>query len=202
MRLADEFDDLDLGLTAETPARPSRSRRVWPYAVLAIALALACAYLIRERYENATAIVRLTRQAERLEQHQDSILETQDEVGEALAELSEKSAAEAELHYGRGDRGGALADLDRAMHLLDLAQDLGKCACGGTTTKRVDRKLKEIVNLLQLTHEELSRLAQHEARDKRKRAPMPKQEVQPNSTRSGSPPPAETKPEPRGEPDA
>lgn len=200
--MADEFDDLDISLTEEMPARRSRGRRAWPYMLLAVLLALACAYLIRERYENATAVGRLQKQVQRQESKQTDLADMMTEVGDALVELSEYAASEAELHHGLGDRKQALADLDRAMHLLDLAQDLGKCTCGGTTTKRVNNKLKELVVLLEPTEEEVPGLTLESDRRKPGQRQTPKQDVEPNSNRSGSPPPADTKPEPRGEPDA
>ena len=170
--------------------------------LLAVLLALACAYLNWERYENATAITRLTRQAERLEGKQADLADMMTEVGDALVELSEQSASEAELHQGLGNRKQALADLDRAKHLLDLAQDVGKCLCGGKPAKRVNNKLKGLVALLEPTEEELPGFTLESDRRKPKNRQTPKQDIEPNSTRSGSPPPAETKPEPRGEPDA
>ena len=194
--MADEFDDLDLDLAPEAPRRPPGSRRTWPYALLAIALALACAYLLLERYQNVTAVGRLTRQVARLEGKQTESQDIQNQVSDALVELAEYAASEAELHHGLGDRTQALADLDRAMHVLDLAKDLGKCVCGGTPTKRVNNKLKELIALVEPTEEELPRLALGEYPQ------TPKQNIEPNTSRSGSPPPVEPKPKPRGEPDA
>ena len=184
--------------------------------LLAVLLALACAYLIWERYENATAVGRLQKQVQRQESKQTELAETMTEVGDALVELSEYAASEAELHHGLGNRKQALADLDRATHLLDLAQDLGNCLCAGKPAKRVNNKLKGLVALLEPTEEELPGLTLESDRpkpenrqtpkrsDRRKprHRQTPKQDVEPNSSRSGSPPPAEAIPEPRGEPDA
>ncbi len=205
IRLTDEPDDLDPGLTEETPPRPSRSRRVWPYALLAITLAHACAYLVWERYENAAAVGRLQKQVQGQESKQTELADTMTEVGDALVELSEHSASEAELHHGLGNRTQALADLDRARHLLDLAQDLGKCLCAGKPAKRVNNKLKGLVALLGPTEEELPGLTlesdrpkpgnqqtpKQSGRRKPRTRQTPKQDIEPNSTRSGSPPPAE-----------
>jgi len=158
--LSSELDDLDLNLTGPPPQRRSPgSRRVELYAFLAFVLAVACAYLIWERNETVVITEQMQEQLQVLQKQRDRWNAARDEVGEALVELSDHAAGEAELHHSQKNRKQALADLDQALYLFRLAEKMGKCGCGDTHGGQVDEKIKAVIKALQPTEEELPRLA-------------------------------------------
>ncbi len=158
--MSHELDDLDLNLTGPPPKRRSPgSRRLELYAFLAFVLAVACAYLIWERNETVVTTEQMQERLQVLEKQQDQWKTARDEVGEALVELSDHAAGEAELHHSQKNRKQTLADLDQALHLFELAEKMGKCGCGDTRGGEVDEKIKAVIKALQPTEEELPRLA-------------------------------------------
>ncbi len=157
--MTDEYDELDLDLGGPPPARPAHARRVGMYAFLAFVLAVACAFLVWERNETAATTKQMQKRLQVLQDRWDKIQARQEGVGDALVNLSDHAVAEAELHHSLGKRKQALADIDRAMHLFELAEKMGKCGCGDTLGAQVKRKMKAVIETLQPTEEELPRLA-------------------------------------------
>ncbi len=159
VRLTDEYDELDLDLSGPPPPRPANARRVGLYAFLAFVLAVACAFLVWERNETTATTKQMQKRLQALQDRRDKEQVRQEGVGDALVNLSDHAVAEAELHHSLGNRKQALANIDRAMHLFELAEKMGKCGCRDTAGAQVKRKMKALVEALKPTEGELPRLA-------------------------------------------
>ena len=180
--MADEYGELDLDLSGPPPARPADRSRVGLYAFLAFVLAVACAFLVWERNENVAALASLEESVPGLKDQRDELRTRQDEVGDALVNLSDYAAAQAELHHSLGKRKQALADLDQAICLFELAKKMGKCGCGDTHGGQVDRKIKAVRKVLRPTKEELPGLAAKLHAGEAETEPTSEDEVQPEAT--------------------
>ena len=160
--MSDEFDDLNLDIDQPEPAPRSRRRAVSTplYMLVAVLLAGACAYLVRLHDENRVLIQRLQEQQQRAQDQYEKLRGPSEEVREALTELADHAASETTLHYSLGNRKQALADLDRAQKLLQLADGLKTCNCPSeaASVQAVQKKLDKLMADLQPTEQELSEL--------------------------------------------
>ena len=159
--MSNEFDDLNLDIDQPEPAPMSRRRAVSTplYMLMAVLLAGACAYLVQLHGENRVLIQRLQDQQQRAQDQYEKLKGPSKEVGEALTELADHVANEAELHSSQGNRKQALADVEQARHLLGLAKKLNACSsCPNRETDPIDAKLTKLIDKLQPTQEETARL--------------------------------------------
>ncbi len=163
--MSNEFDDLDLDIDQPEPAQMSRRRAVpTPLCLLvAVLFAGACAYLVRLHGENRVLIQLLQDQQQRAQDQYDQYEKLKGpgkEVREALTELADHAASDTTLHHSQGNRKQALADLDRAQKLLQLADDLKTCDCPNETKpiQAVKYKLDRLIADLQPTEQELPAL--------------------------------------------
>ena len=160
--MSDEFDDLNLDIDQPEPAPRSRRRAVSTplYMLVVVVLAGACAYLVWLRSEDRVLIQLLQDQEQRARDQYEELRGPSKDVREALTELADHAASEATLHHSLGNRKQALADLDRAQKLLQLADDLRTCNCPSETEsiQAVQNKLDKLMADLQPTEQELSEL--------------------------------------------
>ncbi len=160
--MSNEFDDLNLDIDQPEPAPRSRRRAVSSplYMLVAVLLAGACAYLVWLHGENRVLIQLLQEQQQRARDQYEKLRGPSKEVREALTELADHAASETTLHHSLGNRKQALADLDRAQKLLQLADDLKTCNCPSETAsiQAVQNKLDKLMADLQPTEQELSEL--------------------------------------------
>ena len=160
--MSNEFDDLDLDIDQPEPTPMSRRRAVPTtlYMLMAVLLAGACAYLVRLHGENRVLIQRLQDQQQRAEDQYEKLRGPNKEVREALTELADHAASDTTLHHSQGNRKQALADLDRAQKLLQLADDLKTCSCPSETKpiQAVQNKLDKLMADLEPTEQELPAL--------------------------------------------
>jgi len=158
--VSNEFDDLDLVMDQPQPT-PKNRRQAVPtqlYMLVAILLAGACAYLAWLHNEDQKAIQQLQEIADKADEQRVQFTNSTKEVTEALAELADHAANEAELHISQDSRKQALADIEQARHLLGLARKLTTCDCHTPEMKPIDAKLTKLAENLQPTKEEAARL--------------------------------------------
>jgi len=160
--VSDEFDDLNLDIDQPEPAPRSRRRAVSSplYMLVVVVLAGACAYLVWLHNEDRVLIQLLQDQEQRARDQYEELRGPSKEVREVLTELADHAASETTLHHSLGNRKQALADLDRAQKLLQLADDLKTCDCPSETEsiQAVQNKLDKLRADLQPTAQELSEL--------------------------------------------
>ena len=158
--MSDEFDDLNLDIDQPEPAPRSRRRAVSTplYTLVVVLLAGACAYLVWLYNEDQTAIQQLQGLMQKGQEERAQLTNSSKEVREALTELADHAANEAELHRSQGNREQALADIAHARHLLGLAKKLTTCDCHTREMKPIDAKLAKLIDKLQPTQEETARL--------------------------------------------
>jgi len=158
--VSNEFDDLNLDIDQPEPTPRSRRQPVPAQlyvlvALLLLVLAGACAYLVRLHDENRVLIQRLQDQQQRAQDQYEKLRGPSKEVREALTELANHAASDTTLHNSQGNRKQALADLDRAQRLLQLADDLKTCSCPSETKpiQAVQNKLDRLSADLQPTEQ-------------------------------------------------
>lgn len=159
--MSNEFEKLDLDVRQSEPAPRRHHQVVLPqlYMLVAILLAVACAYLVLLHSENRALIQLLQNQKQRARDQYEKLRSPSKAARKALTELADHAANEAELHRSRGNREQALADIAHARHLLSLAQKLATCVdCSAREVKPIDAKLTKLIDKLQPTQEETARL--------------------------------------------
>ena len=160
--MSDEFDDLNLDIDQPEPAPRSRRPAVSTplYMLMALVLAGACAYLVWLHGEDRVLIQVLQDHEQQARDQYQELRGPSREVREALTEMADHAASETTLHHDLGNRKQALADLDRAQKLLQLADDLQTCNCPSEaeSIRAVQNKLDKLMADLQPTEQELSEL--------------------------------------------
>jgi len=160
--VSNEFDDLNLDIDQPEPAPRSRRPAVSTplYMLVALVLAGACAYLVWLHGEDRMLIQVLQDHEQRARDQYQELRGPSTEVREALTEMADHAASETTLHHSLGNRKQALADLDRAQKLLQLADGLKTCNCPSETEsiQAVQNKLDKLRAGLQPTEQELSEL--------------------------------------------
>ena len=149
-------------MDAEQPEpTPRRHRPAVPpqlYALVALLLGVGCVYLVWLHGEDQMAIQQLEQLMEKANNERAQLNKSTKEVREALTELADHTANEAELHRKQGNRKQALADVQRARYLLSLAIKLTTCNCHKHKMKPIDAKLTKLTQSLHLTKEEVAML--------------------------------------------
>ncbi len=158
--MSNEFDDLNLDVDQPEPTPKGRCGAVPTqlYMLMAVLLAGACTYLIWLYNEDQTAIQQLQGLIQKTQEQRGQLINSSKEVREALTELADHAANEAELHSSQGNRKQALADVEQARHLLGLAKKLTTCDCHTREMEPIDAKLTKLIDKLQPTQEETARL--------------------------------------------
>ncbi len=159
--MSNEFENLDLDIDQPEPAPRRHNQAVPPqlYALVAILLAVACAYLVWLHGQDRWIIEDLQERAQGSNDQYKKLSVPGKEVKDALTTLADHAANEAELYRSRGSREQVLSNIARARYLLSLAEKLKACStCPEREMGRIDAKLTKLIDKLQPTQEETARL--------------------------------------------